>query len=96
MVEKRMIKNLFSRAKFINSHQNRFQLSMNHFCTLAGKLSAKTIYLVWAKMKQDALVVVVVVVVVVVAIVVDDDDVAQVVSDHTKRTKSVKFKKNNA
>ena len=66
---------------------------MNHFCTLAGKLSAKTIYLVWAKMKQDALVVVVVVVV---AIVVDDDDVAQVVSDHTKRAKSVEFKKTNA
>ena len=72
---------------------------MNHFCTLAGKLSAKTIYLVWAKMKQDALVVVVVVfvvVVVVVAIVVDDDDVAQVVSDHTKRAKSAEFKRTNA
>ena len=46
-------------------------------------------------MKQDALVVAVVVVVVV-AIVVDDDDVAQVVSDHTKRTKSVEFQKTNA
>ena len=58
------MKNLFNRPNFINSHQNRFQLIMNHqshFCTVVGKMAAKTIYLVWAKMKQDVRLVVVVV-----------------------------------
>ena len=86
------MKNLFNRPNFINSHQNRFQLIMNHqshFCTVVGKMAAKTIYLVWAKMKQDVRLVVVVVVVVVVGPGAAAD--VAVVTTPEKQTKTVEL-----